>query len=167
MEFFETVKTNVKQCYRVLTEIEPNLYGKADLYLEDSQIPFDNGVYFTPTPPNKRYIYDLEQLSGGEKSIASLALQYSLAISSRSPFLILDQSDTYLDSKNAAKLLKLLKQSSRQRNNKKIQIVLVTHKMNIFAQCESIVGVTRAPQQFSKVYSLRIKPDQHKEQQDG
>jgi structural maintenance of chromosome 1 len=53
-------------------------------------LPFDFGVYFTPTPPTKRFVYDLEQLSGGEKSIASLALQYALAITSNAPFFILD-----------------------------------------------------------------------------
>jgi chromosome segregation ATPase len=53
-------------------------------------------------------IYDLDQLSGGEKSIASLALQYALAICSNSPFLVLDESDAYLDANNAMKLLRLL-----------------------------------------------------------
>jgi chromosome segregation ATPase len=33
-----------------------------------------------PTPPGKRMINDLEQLSGGEKSIASLALQFAIAM---------------------------------------------------------------------------------------
>lgn len=37
---------------------------------------------------------------------------------------------------------------------------MVTHKLNLFGQCESIVGVTRPPQQFSKVYSLRLKSSQ-------
>jgi chromosome segregation ATPase len=65
MNFFEKMKGTLKQCYEKLTELQPGVAGKADLYLENSEIPFDNGVYFTPTPPNKRYIYDLEQLSGG------------------------------------------------------------------------------------------------------
>lgn len=53
----------------------------------------------------------MEQLSGGEKSIASLALQYALAVSSRSPFLILDESDAYLDAGNVGKLLRLMEES--------------------------------------------------------
>lgn len=65
MEFFDKVKVNVKECYKVLTQIAGGAHGRADLYLENSDLPFDNGVYFTPTPPNKRYVYDLEQLSGG------------------------------------------------------------------------------------------------------
>ncbi len=55
----------MKECYKVLTEMGTGTYGRADLYLENSDLPFDNGVYYTPTPPNKRYVYDLEQLSGG------------------------------------------------------------------------------------------------------
>lgn len=108
MTFFDKVKETLRQSYEILTEIQPGVAGKADLYLENSQVPFDHGIYFTPTPPTKRFIYDLEQLSGGEKSIASLALQYALAVSSRSPFLILDESDAYLDANNTGKLLKLL-----------------------------------------------------------
>jgi chromosome segregation ATPase len=65
LEFFDKVKVNVKECYKVLTEMGTGTYGRADLYLENSDLPFDNGVYYTPTPPNKRYVYDLEQLSGG------------------------------------------------------------------------------------------------------
>jgi structural maintenance of chromosome 1 len=81
--------------------------------MENSELPFENGIYYTPTPPAKRMIYDLDQLSGGEKSIASLALQYSLAVCSKSPFLILDESDAYLDANNASKLLKLLGVASK------------------------------------------------------
>ncbi len=120
------------------------------MYLENSDLPFDHGIYYTPTPPTKRFIYDLEQLSGGEKSIASVALQYAFAISSRSPFLILDESDTYLDANNTLKLLKLLEESANGNIftylGKMIQIILITHKSTIYSNCESLVGVCRPPQ---------------------
>lgn len=108
MTFFDKVKEALRKAYEILTEIQPGVSGKADMYLENTQVPFDHGIYFTPTPPTKRFIYDLEQLSGGQKSIASLALQYALAVSSKSPFLILDESDAYLDAGNTSKLLRLL-----------------------------------------------------------
>jgi structural maintenance of chromosome 1 len=129
--------------------------------MENSELPFDYGIYYTPTPPTKRMIYDLDQLSGGEKSIASLALQYALAICSNSPFLVLDESDAYLDANNAMKLLRLLGIASKGNygNNvdKMLQIILVTHKPSMFGSCDSLVGVCRPKQQFSKVFSYKIK----------
>jgi chromosome segregation ATPase len=48
-----------------LTETQPGIVGKADFFLENSDLPFEHGIYYTPTPPVKRFIYDLDQLSGG------------------------------------------------------------------------------------------------------
>jgi structural maintenance of chromosome 1 len=48
------------------------------------------GVYFSPTPPSKRFVYDIDQLSGGEKSLASIALQFSTAVATKSPFIMFD-----------------------------------------------------------------------------
>ena len=51
------------------------------LHLENVNEPFNNGVIYSPTPPTKRFVYDAsEQLSGGEKTLASLALIFSIAI---------------------------------------------------------------------------------------
>jgi structural maintenance of chromosome 1 len=80
-------------------------------HLESEEEPFDHGIYYTPTPPTKRFVYDLEQLSGGEKSIASLALQYSLSIASKSPILILDETDAFLDFGNVNRFLRLVSNS--------------------------------------------------------
>ena len=161
MVFFDKLKGILRQAYEALTETQSGVAGKADLYMENSELPFDHGIYYMPTPPTKRMIYDLDQLSGGEKSIASLALQYALAICSNSPFLILDESDAYLDANNALKLLRLLGVASKgifSRNlDKKLQIILVTHKPSMFGNCESLVGVCRPKQQFTKVFSCKIK----------
>lgn len=58
-------------------------------------------------------MYELDQLSGGEKSLASLALQYSIAMISKSPFLILDEIDAFLDAENVQKFLKMIHASIR------------------------------------------------------
>jgi structural maintenance of chromosome 1 len=113
MNFFTTLRPILQNAYQLLTENSDGVSGKVDIYLENEEFPCDEGVYFYPTPPTKRFVYDLDQLSGGEKSLASLALQYSIAIASKSPFLMLDEIDAFLDSANVLKFVKLVNESIR------------------------------------------------------
>jgi structural maintenance of chromosome 1 len=46
--------------------------------LEDRHNPFERTIHYTPQPPGKRAIYDVSQLSGGEKTVAALALVFSM-----------------------------------------------------------------------------------------
>jgi chromosome segregation ATPase len=55
-------------------------------------------------------------LSGGERSIASLALQYSLSLTSKSPILILDETDAFLDLGNVNRFLHLINNSMKCKN---------------------------------------------------
>jgi ATPase subunit of ABC transporter with duplicated ATPase domains len=58
------------------SEVHP-MGGTAMLSLESSEEPFLHGVKFTAMPPTKRY-RDMEQLSGGEKTLAALALLFAI-----------------------------------------------------------------------------------------
>ncbi len=51
--------------------------GQASLSLEDVERPFAGGVRFTAMPPSKRY-REMDQLSGGEKTVAALALLFAI-----------------------------------------------------------------------------------------
>lgn len=51
--------------------------GKADLSLENSEEPFLGGIKYFAVPPTKRY-RDMDQLSGGEKTVAALALLFAI-----------------------------------------------------------------------------------------
>ena len=55
-----------------------NQGGKISLFLEDRVNPFDKSIHYFPQPPNKSHIYDVSQLSGGEKTVAALALIFAL-----------------------------------------------------------------------------------------
>lgn len=89
MNFMNDLKPILQTAYETLTERE-NGSGRVDIFMENEAFPCDEGLYYTPVPPTKRFVYDLDQLSGGEKSIASLALQYAISIASKASFLILD-----------------------------------------------------------------------------
>lgn len=113
MNFFLKLRPILIRTYQMLTENSDGVPGKVDLYLENEDFPCDDGIYYFPTPPTKRFVYDLDQLSGGEKSLASLALQYSIAIASKSPFLMLDEIDAFLDAANVLKFVRLVNESIR------------------------------------------------------
>ena len=51
--------------------------GQAYLSLDSSDEPFLHGTKFTAMPPTKRFL-DMEQLSGGEKTVAALALLFAI-----------------------------------------------------------------------------------------
>lgn len=107
----------------------------------------------------------MEQLSGGERSIASLALQYSLSLASKSPILILDETDAFLDVGNVTRFVKLINNSLRRtlfpdNIGHRLQIIIVTHKQGLFSKSESLVGVSRPKSvNLSQVYSLKLLDD--------
>lgn len=51
--------------------------GQASLSLDNMEAPFAGGVKFTAMPPSKRYC-EMDQLSGGEKTVAALALLFAI-----------------------------------------------------------------------------------------
>ena len=110
MNFMNELKPVLQAAYEILTERQ-NGSGRVDIYMENESFPCDEGLYYTPIPPTKRFVYDLDQLSGGEKSIASLALQYATAITSKSPFLVLDETDAFLDSDNTKRFIRLIRKT--------------------------------------------------------
>ncbi|KAJ2316239.1 Structural maintenance of chromosomes protein 1 [Coemansia sp. RSA 2681] len=63
-------------------------------------------------PPLKRF-RDMDQLSGGEKTVAALALLFSLQTFRPAPFFVLDEVDAALDLANVAKLANYLREHAR------------------------------------------------------
>jgi len=51
--------------------------GQAYLSLESTDEPFLAGIKYSAMPPTKRF-RDMEQLSGGEKTVAALALLFAI-----------------------------------------------------------------------------------------
>lgn len=99
MSAFETIQKNVEEIYTSMTKSSKHpLGGNAYLSLsEDNEDePFKSKVTYSVKPPNKRYL-DLTQLSGGEKTIACLALLFSISRLSEAPLFVMDEVDAALD----------------------------------------------------------------------
>mmetsp|Transcript_45061 Transcript_45061/g.98460 ORF Transcript_45061/g.98460 Transcript_45061/m.98460 type:complete len:108 (+) Transcript_45061:3335-3658(+) len=88
-------------------------------------------------PPNKRF-REMESLSGGEKTIAALALVFGMQLASRTPFFILDEVDAALDNHNIQLVLNYIRgeQSS-------IQFAVISLKSQFYGYSESLIGVYR------------------------
>ena len=71
--------------------------------LESTTEPYLRGINYHAMPPMKRF-RDMEQLSGGEKSVASLALLFAIHSFKPAPFFILDEVDAALDATNVGKV---------------------------------------------------------------
>lgn len=70
--------------------------GDAELELIDSLDPFVDGVNFSIRPPKKQW-KQMSKLSGGEKTLSSLALVFALHAYKPTPLYFMDEIDAALD----------------------------------------------------------------------
>lgn len=77
--------------------------GVAELTLENEDEPYLSGITYTVMPPGKRF-RGMEQMSGGEKTVASLVLLFALHSFRPAPFFVLDEVDAALDAKNVFRI---------------------------------------------------------------
>lgn len=82
MAGFNTIKMKLKEMYQMIT-----LGGDADLELVDNLNPFSEGVIFSVRPPSKSW-KNISNLSGGEKTLSSLALVFALHYYKPTPFYV-------------------------------------------------------------------------------
>eukprot|EP00878_Enallax_costatus_P030403 GHUV01033097.1.p1 GENE.GHUV01033097.1~~GHUV01033097.1.p1 ORF type:complete len:751 (+),score=324.15 GHUV01033097.1:453-2705(+) len=110
---FEHIKNSIDHIYKQLTRstVHP-LGGQAYLSLEVEDEPYLGGVKYTAMPPTKRF-RDMEQLSGGEKSVAALALLFAIHSYRPSPFFVLDEVDAALDATNVARVAHYIRTCTR------------------------------------------------------
>ncbi|PWN30250.1 RecF/RecN/SMC protein [Jaminaea rosea] len=136
---FNYISTHIDKVYKDLTKSRAiPAGGIAYLSLEDDEEPYLKGVRYTAMPPMKRF-RDMEQLSGGEKTIAALALLFCIAMFSPPPFFVLDEVDAALDSQNVAKVAAYIRQKARA----DFQFIVISLKATLYEQAEGLVGVYR------------------------
>src|SRR3989344_3425321 len=109
------------------------------------------GVEIEMSLPRRR-ITGLEMLSGGERSLISIAALFSLISVSPPPFLVLDEIDAALDERNARRFAELIKSFS-----KNTQFVIVTHNRSTMEVADILYGITMAEDGASKIVSLKLE----------
>ena len=94
MTGFTTISSHLKSMYQLIT-----LGGNAELELVDSLDPFSEGILFSVMPPKKSW-KNIGNLSGGEKTLSSLALVFALHVYRPTPLYVMDEIDAALDFRN-------------------------------------------------------------------
>ena len=88
-------------------------------------------------------MYEMEQLSGGEKSIAALCLLFAIHSAVPAPFYVLDEVDAFLDWGNCQLLRGYLARHTDS------QLIMITHKEELYANADSLIGTTFVPAELS------------------
>ncbi|ONK61894.1 uncharacterized protein A4U43_C08F34670 [Asparagus officinalis] len=151
MEAFDHIAKNIDKIYKQLTKSHTHpIGGTAYLTLENDDEPFLHGIKYTTMPPTKRF-RDMEQLSGGEKTVAALALLFAIHSYRPSPFFILDEVDAALDNLNVAKVAGFIRSKScdgaranqDDEGGNGFQSIVISLKDSFYDKAEALVGVYR------------------------
>ncbi|CAE6482912.1 unnamed protein product [Rhizoctonia solani] len=136
---YNHIAERIDQVYKDLTKGKAApMGGVAYLSLEDSEEPYNSGIKYHAMPPMKRF-RDMEQLSGGEKTVAALALLFAIHSFQPSPFFVLDEVDAALDNTNVAKVANYI----RQHSSEAFQFIVISLKGSLYEKGNSLVGIYR------------------------
>merc|ERR1712176_1244066 len=160
MDCFKHVESCVHPFYRELTSYDGFEGGSAYLDLDDAEEPYNGGITFTACPPGKRF-FPMDLLSGGEKSMASMALLFAMHSYLPPPFMVLDEVDAPFDRKNTDSLVKYLKKL-------KFQCLVISLKDTFFSNSDSLVGVYKDKlAQTSGIVTLPLRKLGHESREFG
>eukprot|EP01023_Acetabularia_acetabulum_P003883 TRINITY_DN11611_c0_g1_i9.p1 TRINITY_DN11611_c0_g1~~TRINITY_DN11611_c0_g1_i9.p1 ORF type:complete len:140 (-),score=23.61 TRINITY_DN11611_c0_g1_i9:5-424(-) len=126
--------------------------GSAYLNLEDEDYPFLGGIRFNVMPPSKRF-REMELLSGGERTLAALALIFAIHSFRPSPFFVMDEIDASLDQVNVSKIVNYIRSKS---SNKQLQCIVISLKDQFYGKADLLVGVYRDLERFLGASFIQI-----------
>ena len=127
------------------------LGGTAYLSTDNAEEPYLHPVKYNAMPPNKRF-RDMDQLSGGEKTVASLALLFAVHSVQPSPFFVLDEVDAALDNANVVRVADYI-----QKHKSSFQSVVISLKDTFYHRADAIIGIYRDTEHnCSRVLSLSL-----------
>ena len=130
----EIVSKNFKRVYKRLSD-----GGNAELRLENPKDPFTGGLEMWCQPRGKSSKSKLSLLSGGEKSMAALALIFAIQDYEPSPFYYFDEVDQNLDAYNAEHIARLCRLRSQR-----AQFIMVTLRKVSLQLADHHIGITHA-----------------------
>lgn len=134
-EVFTAALEDINTHYRrIFATLFPG--GEGHLELDDPADPLNAGVEIHARPAGKK-VKRLSLLSGGERSLASLALLIAIYMSRPSPFYALDEVEAALDDRNLSRLLQVLGELGERS-----QLIVVTHQKRTMQIAQTLYGVS-------------------------
>jgi len=139
------VNTQYQQIYSELSG-----GGVGEIALENPADPLTGGLLIQAQPVGKT-VQRLEQLSGGEKSLASLAFIFALQRHDPSPLYVFDEVDMSLDGVNAENVGRMLR-----RNAERAQFIVISLRKVTLKFAHRLFGVTMHGDGRSRVVGLKL-----------
>jgi len=137
---FRHVSKVIDGIYKQLTKsADFPMGGKAYLSLENTEEPYLHGISYTAMPPMKRF-RDMDQLSGGEKTVAALALLFAIHSFHPAPFFVLDEVDAALDNVNVSKVSNYIRSRCHEDG---LQCIVISLKDTFYTKADGLVGIYR------------------------
>jgi len=143
MKAYESVDNNFRDIFATLSD------GQGQLMLTNPDSPFEGGLTIHAQPRGKKMLR-IEGLSGGEKSLTSLAFVFAIQRYMPAPFYALDEVDQNLDGINAEKLANMVKRESHG-----AQFIVVSLRKPMIEYSERTIGVTQRQNGITKVTGIK------------
>ncbi len=140
---FNAINENFREIVKELAD------GEGELYL-DGEDPFSSGLHIKFKPFGKK-VQKMEAMSGGEKSLAALALIFAIQRFKPAPFYVFDEVDMFLDGVNVGRVAKMIKKLSKD-----AQFIVVSLRKPMLEMADAVIGVTRG-EDSSIVTAIRLK----------
>ena len=144
-EAFEDTRNAFEQVFPVLF---PG--GSGSIFLTDPENLLTTGLEVNVKPAGKR-IERLSLLSGGERSLAAVALLIAIFKARPSPFYVMDEVEAALDDANLGRLLQIF-QDLRTSS----QLIIITHQKRTMEIADALYGVSMRQDGISAVVGQRI-----------
>ncbi|KAL8609913.1 hypothetical protein ACOMHN_016388 [Nucella lapillus] len=162
MHCFDHVANNIDDIYKSLAR---NQSAQGFLGPENPEEPYLDGVNYNCVAPGKRF-RPMDNLSGGEKTVAALALLFAIHSYQPAPFFVLDEIDAALDNTNIGKVAAYI----REQSHSQFQCIVISLKEEFYNRGDALIGIY--PEQGDCVISnsltldLTEYPDPHAEEKE-
>lgn len=153
---FEQVRENFSVTYSKLSG-----GGDSDLKLIDSEDPLESGIEIIARPPGTR-LKNVSLLSGGQRTMAAVALLFAIYNVKPSPFCVLDEIDAALDDANIGRFCETLHEFTENS-----QFLIITHNKRTISNADTVFGVTMPEKGVSTLVSMRFNKENNAAQTAG
>ncbi|XP_077770246.1 structural maintenance of chromosomes protein 1B [Canis aureus] len=147
---FEHVSISIDEIYKKLCR---NVSAQAFLSPENPEEPYLEGISYNCVAPGKRFM-PMDNLSGGEKCVAALALLFAVHSFRPAPFFVLDEVDAALDNTNIGKVSSYIKEQTQEQ----FQMIIISLKEEFYSKADALIGVYPEHDDcmFSRVLTLDL-----------
>jgi structural maintenance of chromosome 1 len=154
---YEHVSTCIDDIYKSLTNSQAAV---ACLTAEDAEEPYKGGITYNCVAPGKRF-QAMENLSGGEKTVAAICLLFALRSFKPAPFFLLDEVDAALDNTNIGKVADFIREQSAS----EFQCIVISLKEQFYSRADALVGIYPEPGDCITSHCLTLDLNQFDERE--